>query len=88
MIGRGNDDGVYLVVIQQLSEIAIALHGTAHERLRLLKSSAVDLGDRQAMHIGLGLKVQDVSLADQAKADEANPQAFVRAKDASIARCR
>ena len=48
----------------------------------------MDLGDGDEVDVGLGLEVEDVPLADQAVADEADADAVVGAEDPPIARGR
>ena len=52
---------------------------------RLVEPAAVDLGDGDEVDVGLVLEVEDVPLADQAEADEADADALVGADDAALA---
>ena len=52
----------------------------------LLEPAAVDLGDGDEVGVLLRLEVEDVALADQAVADEADADALVGAGDAAPAR--
>ena len=48
----------------------------------------MDLGDGDEVDVGLVLEVEDVPLADQAEADEADADAVVGPEDAGVARRR
>ena len=48
----------------------------------LVATAAMDLGDGDHVRVGLIAEVEDVPLADQAEADEAQAHAIVRAQTA------
>ena len=87
---RGRDDNALdILVLVHLPEIAVALGmGVPGVRQACLQAGLVTIADPNDVGFGAQfLEVGDVLLADQAEADEADADAFVRAEHAAV-RCR
>ena len=88
MVGRRDDHRVDVVVVEQGPEVAVAAGGAARECDGLVAPAAVDLGDGHDAGVGLIPEVEDVPLADQAEADEAQAHAVVGPQDPPVSRGR
>ena len=77
VVGRRDDHGIDVAVVEQGAEVAVWAGRSAHGRDRLLATAAVYLGDGRHRRIRLVAEVQYVPLADQPEADEAQPDAVV-----------
>ena len=78
VVGRRDDDGIDIAVVEQLAEVAVAPHA-APQRLPASSSRPACASATATMFTsGWSLKVEHVPLADQAVADESDADLLVR----------
>src|SRR2546423_6558750 len=82
MIGRGDDDGINALVVEEATEIAVELHARSNELSGCLETRLISVSDGGHLRIGQSMEVASVNSPDQAKADDADANAFVRAEHA------
>jgi hypothetical protein len=84
VIRSGNDDCVDASVVKQPAEIAVGLNPSTNKGGCLVEPAPVDLGEGDHVDVGLAAEVEDMTLADQPEADEPDPDAVIRSKDAGV----
>ena len=84
VVRRRDDHRVDVLVVQQLTEILVALGAGAAVGLRPLDARLVDVGNGHQLRFFDLFEVGDVPQPDQAAADEADLDAVVGAQYAAI----
>ena len=88
MVGRRHDHGIDVTVIDQPPEVAKLAGLRPHQCGRLLEPALVDLGDGHEVDVRKALEVEDVPLADEPKADEAQSHSLIGSQDSPVTRGR
>jgi hypothetical protein len=68
---------LHVPVVEQLAEVGHSSAVAPDQCPAFIQSPAVCVRDRDACDVGLGLKVEHVTLADQSEPNEANTDAIV-----------
>ncbi len=80
VVGRRDHDGVDVGPVEQLAEVLVRRGRVPRGRHGLREPRLAQLRDRGDLDVGLRLEVEQVPLADQAVADQPDPDAVVGAE--------
>ena len=78
VVGRRDDHGIDVAVIEQAAEVAVPLDRPARSGRRPRRAGRGGPRRRRRVDVGLVLEVEHVPLADQPEADEADADTVVR----------
>jgi hypothetical protein len=84
MIGSGDDDHVDFTIVQELSEIPVTFDRATDQGARFLEPASMHLGHSGQANVRLSLKIQDMALANQSVANEADSHALVGADNPAV----
>src|SRR3954447_26160059 len=86
MIGSCNDDGIDVLVVEELAEVPVCpgARATAGSDT-LFETRLIGVAHRDHVHVLLILEIEDVLRADESVADETDPNAIVRTQNAPVA---
>ena len=81
MVGRGDDNGLDVLIVEQLAKVAIGLRAAAQLGDAFVHARRVSLGEGHHVGVFLVLEVEDMLRADESVANEADAHAVVGPQD-------
>ena len=87
VIGRADDHGLQVLVVEHAAEVGIRFGAAPARRDALFQARLVDVAHGGKIGVLLILEIEDVLGADQAVADEADLHAVIGAEQPAIGEC-